>query len=164
MSSLLFTCSGNENIPLWKLPPCPSSLKPKHLVMVFSPENKKCFLQQASRTTTILQQTQKNISSPIQSNFLCYNIKLSTPQKWQSVPWHRSVLHRASTEIAKQTAKLQAPCNSTAFGSSVADRLGNNRTWKLAFSLASKWKETACVYNKSSHQFDVSDEFCFVLA
>lgn len=77
MSSLLFTCSRNENIPLWKLPPCPSSLKPKHLVMVFSPANKKCFLQQASHTTTILQRTQKKLA--VQFSRIFFVTTLSYP-------------------------------------------------------------------------------------
>lgn len=40
MSSLLFNGSGNEAVPLWELPPCPSPLEPKHLVIVFSPVTK----------------------------------------------------------------------------------------------------------------------------
>lgn len=39
-SSLLFNHGGNEAVPLWKLPPCPSPLELKHLVVVFSPVTK----------------------------------------------------------------------------------------------------------------------------
>lgn len=64
----------------------------------------KCFLQHASHTATILQRTE-NIRSPIQSSFLFYIIKPTTPQSW-----YRRILHMASPATTKQAAKLQALC------------------------------------------------------